>query len=113
MRGSYTIIAIVLSITMGLKIILVGLEMRNKRLYLKEPYSQLPRETLSGIISLGFYWWLASIFVQGFRTRITLDSLGGIDSAIESEQIQCRIQEKWNSCKWTLAFILMPQAHSR
>ncbi|KAI1858876.1 uncharacterized protein JN550_012335 [Neoarthrinium moseri] len=95
LRGPSTAIASVLSAALALKLALLGLQTRNKRSYLKEPYRRFPPETLSGILNRSFFWWLRSTFFQGYRVGLTLDSICDIDVELKSASMQSLILHAW------------------
>ncbi|KAH7319081.1 putative ATP-binding cassette transporter [Rhexocercosporidium sp. MPI-PUGE-AT-0058] len=72
-------IAALFSAIIGLKLVLLLLEVQNKRSYLRNPYKSLGREPTSGILNRSFFWWINGLFVTGYRGLITFDDLESLD----------------------------------
>jgi ATP-binding cassette, subfamily C (CFTR/MRP), member 1 len=84
--------------SIGLKLILLLLEAQSKRAYLKYPYNRFSPETISGIFSHSFFWWLIPVLTTGFKKILTLDDLFATDQELLSEALQTQMQRSWNKC---------------
>jgi ATP-binding cassette, subfamily C (CFTR/MRP), member 1 len=82
-----------------IKLILLLLESKSKRSYLKAPYNSYSPETTSGIFNRSFFWWLNPVVLIGFRKILTLDDLYTSDLELLSEPLLLRMQNSWNICK--------------
>ncbi|KAE9378324.1 putative multidrug resistance protein [Stipitochalara longipes BDJ] len=108
-----------------IKLVLLLLESKSKRLYLKPPYNSYSPETTSGIFNRGFFWWLNPVVLMGFRKILTLDDLFTSDLELLSEPLLHQMQHSWNKYKssgkhaltfavfhclrWSLASIFFPR----
>ena len=87
--------------SIAIKVLLLFLEAKDKRSYLKFPYRSYPPEATSGIFNRSFFWWLNPLFTGGFRKILSLDDLYMIDQDLLSEPLQERMQKSWDHCTWT------------
>src|SRR6187402_1660125 len=85
--------------SISIKAILLLLESKSKRGYLRAPYATHSPETTSGIFNRTFFWWINPILATGFRKILTLDDLFKTDVALLSEALQDRMQRSWIKCK--------------
>ncbi|MCJ1377074.1 hypothetical protein MMC17_000164 [Xylographa soralifera] len=116
----------VFTTALGVKIVLLLLEARAKRFYLKTPYSSLSVESTIGIFNLSFFWWLNKTFARGFKTILTFNSLEKIDADLASENLGAALQKSWDTrsrpegprslvfavCRtfrWTLLLMIFPR----
>jgi ATP-binding cassette, subfamily C (CFTR/MRP), member 1 len=88
-------INILFSISLGLKTLFLVLETKEKRAYLETKYQDLPPESTSGLINRSFMWWLNRLFVNGFRSLLTLDDLNRLDSKLLSTSLSQKAQVAW------------------
>ena len=97
----------VFTTALGVKIVLLLLEARAKRSYLKTPYASLSVECTIGIFNLSFFWWLNETFARGFRTLLTFNDLEKIDADLASETLGAALQKSWDTrCKIFLETLL-------
>lgn len=82
----------------GVKVVLLLLESRSKRGYLRPPYNGYSPESMSGFFSKSFFWWLSPILATGFRRVLTLDDLFKPDESMLSGVLCTKIQVSWNNC---------------
>ena len=80
----------------GLKLALLILETQEKRPILRDPYRRLSPEATSGIFSRSVFWWLNGLFIEGFRTILTVESLYDIDSELDSRPLRDSLQKAWD-----------------
>jgi ATP-binding cassette, subfamily C (CFTR/MRP), member 1 len=83
---------------LGVKLVLLLLETRNKRSYLRNPYRNYSPEATSGLINRGLFWWLNPLITSGFRKILSLDDLYVVDPELLSEPLQKRMVDAWNKC---------------
>lgn len=95
LSGSSVPIAAVFSTGTGIKIGLVVLESRTKRGYLISKNRRHPPETLSGIISRSFMWWLKDIFQYGYKGLIKPDDLYALDKDLAADVLHHKITSAW------------------
>jgi len=82
-----------------IKVVLLLLESKSKRSYLKAPYNSYSPETTSGIFNRSFFWWLNPVVLTGFRKILTLDDLFTSDLDLLSEPLLHQMQKSWNKCE--------------
>jgi ATP-binding cassette, subfamily C (CFTR/MRP), member 1 len=97
LQGGRTSIAICFTVNVATKALMLLLEARGKRRYLKQEYRQLPPEATSGIISRSFLWWLNGIFYKGSRSLISVDDLYHLDQQLASVTLNQKIHDAWDS----------------
>ena len=84
--------------SIGVKLVLLLLESRSKRGYLRPPYNGYSPEAMSGFFSKSFFWWLSPILAIGFRRVLTLDDLFKPDESMLSKLMSDKMQFSWNKC---------------
>ena len=82
-----------------IKAILLILESRSKRRYLRAPYNTYSPETTGGIFNRSFFWWINPILATGFRRLLTLDDLFQTDALLLTEPLRDRMQRSWDKCE--------------
>ena len=97
LHGNATAISAAFSASIGLKIFLLFLEAQQKRAHLQAEYQGLPPESISGIISRSFLWWINDLFRQGYRKLIPFDALYVLESELTSDHLGQRMQRGWDS----------------
>jgi hypothetical protein len=84
--------------SVAIKAVLLLLEAKNKRAYLRPPYNRFSPETTSGIFNHSFFFWLNPVLFAGFRRVLTLDDLFTTDQALLSDPLHHAMQNSWNKC---------------
>lgn len=79
------------------KVALLILEARSKRHSLKQQYQQLPPEATAGIVNRSFQFWLNSLFIKGFRNKLTLVDLFNLDQALSGAHVGPMMKAAWLS----------------
>jgi ATP-binding cassette subfamily C (CFTR/MRP) protein 1 len=87
----------VVTASLGIKIVLLMLELQTKRRYLKAPFKHYSDETTSGLLDWSFLTWLNGLFRLGFRKLLTFDDLSRIDEKFRSGPMRERILFHWNA----------------
>jgi ATP-binding cassette subfamily C (CFTR/MRP) protein 1 len=106
LRRGHLAIAIIFTLALGAKAVVLALESREKTERLKQPYNKYPPEATRGILDRSLLWWLNPLFVKGFRILLTLDDLYPIDPALYSEILRENMQITWDRrCKTYLSFL--------
>ena len=91
--------ASLLTAALGVKLVLLLVESKGKSRYLKPPYREYPPESLSGIISRTFFWWLNGLLRSGYSAVISFRELYNIDANLESRRLHEQLQNLWNQSK--------------
>jgi hypothetical protein len=86
----------VLSATAGVKFALWLVETGEKQTYLKAKYQNLPPESVSGIISRSFLWWLNLLFAEGSRKVLQVQNLFALDDDLAAENLGANLQNAWD-----------------
>ena len=97
LQGDKTPIAAAFSAIIATKILMLLLETRQKREYLKFGYQQLPPESLSGIIGRSLLWWINDLFKQGFRSLLSMKDLYELDHELTSFTLSDNARLAWQA----------------
>ncbi len=99
LRANATLEALagVFSASIAAKIALLLLETRQKRIYLKTEYQDLPPESTSGIINRSFLWWINDLFRRGFHALISINDLYQLDTKLTSSDLKLKLQRAWET----------------
>ncbi|KAF6831810.1 ABC multidrug transporter [Colletotrichum musicola] len=90
------------------KLVVLALEETPKRPLLLTAAGEkdLAVETTTGVVSRSLFWWLNSLFFQGFRLLIGLEDLGAIDPKFDSGRLLGMLDREWSKSKknssWSL-----------
>ncbi|KEQ80625.1 putative multidrug resistance protein [Aureobasidium pullulans EXF-150] len=92
-------VAIPATVCLGIatKLLITLLEAREKREYLRQPFSSYPPETIANTFNRTFLWWLNRTFVTGFRKLMTHDDLDSTSSDLRSRVLAQKLQTSWES----------------
>jgi ATP-binding cassette, subfamily C (CFTR/MRP), member 1 len=88
-------VAILLTATEAVKLVILTLESWSKRSALREPYNTYSPETLSGIISRMWFLWLNPLLWLGYKGSLTLDMLSDLDPKMSTKHTSDRIISEW------------------
>ncbi|TEA15049.1 ABC transporter atnG [Colletotrichum sidae] len=106
LRGGLTSVAGVFTASLVVKLIILTLEETPKRPLLQNREKELAVESTTGVVSRSLFWWLNSLFIQGFRLLIGLDDLGAIDPKFDSARLLRMLDRSWAKSKkdsdWSL-----------
>lgn len=95
--GNDIAIPVTLCASIAIKLIITVLEAREKRAYLRQPFSSYPPETIANTFNRTFLWWLNRTFVTGFRKLMTHDDLDSTSSELRSRVLAQRLKTSWKS----------------
>ncbi|TVY83108.1 ABC transporter FUM19 [Lachnellula suecica] len=125
LRNERGIILGLFTANIGIKFVMILLESRSKRGYLRTPYNFYPPEAISGLFSRSFFWWLNPILTTGFRKLLTLDDLFRPDNNLLSKKLQETAKTNWGKylssgrfallyamfqcVRWPLALMIFPR----
>ena len=73
------------------------LESAEKRSILIPKYKEYPLEATSGLFSRSVFWWLSTLFLQGYRNVLVLGNLFTLDKDLYSEVLYERLQLAWEN----------------
>lgn len=96
--GLHTIAA-VLSANLAVKVVVLLLEVKQKRNVLVPTWRSVPRETLSGVISRSLFWWLNDLLKRGFKSNLRLEILWPTNQSMDSEGLLDKLSGIWGRGK--------------
>ncbi|KAL2832126.1 P-loop containing nucleoside triphosphate hydrolase protein [Aspergillus cavernicola] len=124
--GTSETIAILTSVTVALKLLLLLLETVEKRSILRDEYRAYPPEATGGIFNKTFFWWLNPLFQQGFSKSLIFDDLYVLDKQLSSKRLHSTLETAWSKViqrdpntfllvslktfKWPLCAVILPRA---
>ncbi|KAG9504746.1 hypothetical protein J7337_004722 [Fusarium musae] len=77
----------VFTTSLAVKVVILFLETKSKNEWITWDRDEHSPEETSNIFSLGVLSWLNSIFLQGYRSTLSMDDLYPLDVALHSEQL--------------------------
>jgi ATP-binding cassette subfamily C (CFTR/MRP) protein 1 len=89
------VIPSLLSLSIALRLVLLTIECRNKRPWLRAQYQTLPPEATAGVVSRSILWWLNPLFLEGMRTLLRPDQLYGLDPELESRKTGQKLESRF------------------
>lgn len=96
LQRSSIFIAVLFSVSIGIKLALLTLESWNKRRFMITKENLIhPPESVSGIINRSLMWWLNQLFQYGYKVLITPDALYTLDGDLSANNLHQRIQLAW------------------
>jgi ATP-binding cassette, subfamily C (CFTR/MRP), member 1 len=95
LSGATGSLAAVVTSTLGVKIMVLITEAREKHSILLDRYQNSSLETKSGIYSRLFFWWLNKLMTIGYRRIIQNEDLYLIDDEMKSPSLLDRGQHIW------------------
>ncbi|KAJ5370421.1 uncharacterized protein N7496_006513 [Penicillium cataractarum] len=93
------VIAIVTTVAVGGKLLLVVLEAIEKRHILKTEFTGYPPEATAGFYNRSFFWWLNPLFKNGFSNNLSVEDLFVLDKELSSERLLAMFEERWSKVK--------------
>ncbi|RDW64654.1 hypothetical protein BP6252_10305 [Coleophoma cylindrospora] len=87
----------VFTIGLVIEVIMLWLESRGKRRFLRNPYRLYPPEVLGGIWNRITLWWLNPLFRKGSSTLLTFKTLYNIDNKLSANDVYLKFQRAWES----------------
>ncbi|KAF4958905.1 hypothetical protein FSARC_10903 [Fusarium sarcochroum] len=82
----------VFTTSLALKVVILLLETKSKNKWVTWDTDEHSPEETSSIFSLGVLSWLNSMFLQGYRSTISMDDLYPLDVALHSQQLHDRFK---------------------
>ncbi|KAF2664072.1 P-loop containing nucleoside triphosphate hydrolase protein [Microthyrium microscopicum] len=92
-----TIVTAISAAAMAAKASLLFLEAQSKTVYFSAPDTERPPQETGGIFNRSVFWWLNSLFLQGYRKVLTLNDLFQLDEELSSEKTLERFERKWKA----------------
>lgn len=89
-------IAVVTTVAVGAKTLLVLLEAVEKRSILKTEFAGYPPEATAGFYNRSLFWWLNPLFRTGFSNVLSIRDLFVLDKELSSERLLAMFEERWS-----------------
>ncbi|EAW07798.1 putative ABC multidrug transporter [Aspergillus clavatus NRRL 1] len=89
-------LAILTSVTVGIKCLLFVLEAIEKRHILRKEYAGYPPEATAGIFNRAFFVWLNPLFHHGFSRLLAVEDLFELDKQLSSKRLHNALETRWN-----------------
>ncbi|KAI8176490.1 ABC transporter atnG [Colletotrichum sp. SAR 10_86] len=106
LRDGLSSVAGVFTASLVVKVVVLALEETPKRVLLASSEKDVAVESTTGVVSRSLFWWLNSLFFQGFRLLIGLEDLGAIDPKFDSARLLGMLDRAWatskKDSKWSL-----------
>ncbi|KAI8284941.1 ABC transporter atnG [Colletotrichum sp. SAR11_240] len=106
LRDGLSSVAGVFTTSLVVKVVVLALEETPKRVLLASSEKDVAVESTTGVVSRSLFWWLNSLFFQGFRLLIGLEDLGAIDPKFDSARLLGMLDRSWatskKDSKWSL-----------
>lgn len=77
------------------KLLIFSLELREKRRLLCTEWKSASPEETSGVINRALFIWINHIFLKGFRTILSIDTLTLLDEEILSASNPTKLVSRW------------------
>lgn len=95
LRDASMSVTAIFTAAISAKVVLLVLEAQSKKSHLIYPFKEFPPEATSGIWNRTFFWWLNSLFVNGFRRLVSLEDLEKPDPGLSSEMLRDKMRLAW------------------
>ncbi|KAI0520681.1 P-loop containing nucleoside triphosphate hydrolase protein [Xylaria bambusicola] len=89
------IITDVLTAAFCVKLLLLIIELRSKRSYLREPYRGLSVEQTSSVLDRAFLIWVNGFIFLGNTKLMNHSDLPGLDDKLQSRSLRVKMEEIW------------------
>ncbi|KAI9928790.1 hypothetical protein MW887_002008 [Aspergillus wentii] len=89
-------IAILTSVALAWKAVLLVLETAEKRSILKPEYKGYPPEATGSIFNKVFFIWLIPLFKNGFSRILAVNDLFALEKQLSSQPLQDKLEPLWN-----------------
>jgi ATP-binding cassette, subfamily C (CFTR/MRP), member 1 len=86
----------VFTATFGVKLLLLIIELRSKRGYLREPYRGLSVEQTSSVLGRAFLIWVNDFIFLGSTKLLNRSDLPALDDKLQSRSLRLRMEEIWD-----------------
>lgn len=91
-----------------IKLLLFLLEVSEKRRLIRPEWQDGSPEATSGVINRALFLWLNRLFLRGFRTTITLNTLAPLDLDLLSASNPSKLIRAWEKSKVALISSCIP-----
>ncbi|KAG7047518.1 ABC transporter [Colletotrichum scovillei] len=96
MLGSHQTIPAIFTCTLAVRAVMILLESTEKRRILVPEHKGYSKEVTSGTFSRSVFFWLTSLFINGYRNILQLDDLYPLDPKLASEPLYRKLADAWD-----------------
>ncbi|KAK1634372.1 ABC transporter [Colletotrichum phormii] len=96
MLGSHQTIPAVFTCTLAVRAVMILLESTEKRRILVSQHKGYSKEVTSGTFNRSVFFWLTSLFINGYRNILRLDDLYPLDPKLASEPLYRKLADAWD-----------------
>ncbi|OHW98638.1 ABC multidrug transporter [Colletotrichum incanum] len=96
MLGPHRIIPAVFACTLALRAVMILLESTEKRRILVPQHKGYSKEVTSGTFNRSAFFWLTSLFINGYRHILQLDDLYPLDPKLASGPLYRKLADAWD-----------------
>ncbi|KAH6661517.1 hypothetical protein B0J14DRAFT_496953 [Halenospora varia] len=86
----------VFTATLALKVIILFLEVTEKRRFLRVEDRKLSPEETSGILNQSLFVWLNQLIVTGFKKVLLMDDLYPLNQELSTSHLKVKFRKDWN-----------------
>ncbi|KAJ6782693.1 hypothetical protein PWT90_02455 [Aphanocladium album] len=97
--GSVETLASIFTSALGVKVIIIFLEIQNKRDILTRDWKTFGQEATSSPVSNAVLWWVNAILWKGYVAFLKLSELPEMEPKFRSKQILPKILQEWERCR--------------
>ncbi|OHE98019.1 ABC transporter [Colletotrichum orchidophilum] len=94
--GSHRTIPAVFTCTLVVRTVMIILESTEKRQILVPQHKGYSKEVTSGTFNRSVFFWLTSLFINGYRNILRLDDLYPLDPKLASEPLFRKLTDAWD-----------------
>ncbi|KAF4929096.1 ABC transporter atnG [Colletotrichum viniferum] len=96
MLGPNQTIPAIFTCTLALRAVMILLESTEKRRILVPQHKGYSKEVTSGTFNRSVFFWLTSLFINGYRNILKLEDLYPLDPKLASEPLYKRLADAWD-----------------
>ncbi|KAK1450990.1 ABC transporter [Colletotrichum cuscutae] len=96
MLGPHQTIPAIFTCTLAVRAVMILLESTEKRRILVPEHKGYSKEVTSGTFNRSVFFWLMSLFINGYRNILQLDDLYPLDPKLASEPLYRRLAGAWD-----------------
>ncbi|KAK1728546.1 ABC transporter [Colletotrichum acutatum] len=96
MLGPHQTIPAIFTCTLAVRAVMILLESTEKRRILVPEHRGYSKEVTSGTFNRSVFFWLTSLFINGYRNILHLDDLYPLDPKLASEPLYRKLADAWD-----------------
>ncbi|KAK1850744.1 ABC multidrug transporter [Colletotrichum chrysophilum] len=96
MLGPNQTIPAIFTCTLALRAVMILLESTEKRRILVPQHKGYSKEVTSGTFNRSVFFWLTSLFINGYRNILKLEDLYPLDPKLASEPLYKKLADAWD-----------------